>query len=414
MRKLVRGVVLQQREMGLLSGPLADPDVEPADEKDLKISWSGRKFPAKLLRQILSFFHWVYKEHNTEATARLFFNPEAKDDDTAWEVAVLPQEICIGLSAKELGSSEKYNEIISGFLSRGLISNGTIHSHCDAGAFQSSTDTRDERPTPGLHITLGHLNHDVADIHARFTMFGLVYAVDMKDWFPVDKMDKHLSVSDLPDFPEEWKASMTKVVKTPVLSGGIRPPCAGGNPYKRYGSDKTTKTPPPLSWMSCRHMLIPSVDAENLIKSMYEGLVDGVKEMDICNTRESAQLSGLGLQYLIAGAIAIRTANSMSDPEFCARYKGNAATSSIISSINKELDDFNPSYELMAGADIASCKITLERALDIALSNRWLEETEVIREKLLTEDVIEEFEGSGIDVVAKFNAAFKNEAPDEE
>ncbi len=49
----------------------------------------------------------------------------------------------------------------------------TIHTHVNTSAFQSGTDMKDEEENPGWHITLGKMNQNVIDVHARLVTPGV-------------------------------------------------------------------------------------------------------------------------------------------------------------------------------------------------------------------------------------------------
>jgi hypothetical protein len=83
------------------------------------------------------------------------------------EIIIFPlsQIYGTGMSVKEEISQEEREN----WAKAGLIEAGTVHSHCDGGAFQSSTDKNDEETRDGLHITVGKLKSDQFDIHSRMT-----------------------------------------------------------------------------------------------------------------------------------------------------------------------------------------------------------------------------------------------------
>jgi len=188
-------------------GYIVDESVPRVKETDMApFVWKGGKLQSAMLRQVLAFFHWVNTTHHTEATARFFYNMATG----TWAVAVLPQKICGGLSAKELSETDEYKEILRLLLEQGFENFGSIHSHCNISAFMSGTDERDERDDVGFHITLGCLNKDKADFHCRYSSYKMIFKTDPTCWIDGDP-DVYLSTIGLSEFPEEWKGRMRKV-----------------------------------------------------------------------------------------------------------------------------------------------------------------------------------------------------------
>ncbi len=133
---------------------------------------------------------------------------------------------------------------------------GTVHHHCAAGAFQSSTDTANEESQDGLHITIGCMsNKECYDIHARFYRKGLVIKNDNLDWFvdtapllaecpqkfrpflPKDWADKQArrlltTPPGVINFPQQWKDNVIEIkpAYTPVSFLPV------GNSYGAFGS----------------------------------------------------------------------------------------------------------------------------------------------------------------------------------
>jgi hypothetical protein len=115
---------------------------------DLATSW----YPA---------LRFMQEHHRHEVVLRLFMTRDRS------EILIFPltQIYGTGMSVKE----EITKEEREWWAAEGLIEAGTVHSHCEAGAFASGTDTDDERARDGLHMTIGKLKSSQFDIHARMT-----------------------------------------------------------------------------------------------------------------------------------------------------------------------------------------------------------------------------------------------------
>jgi hypothetical protein len=108
--------------------------------------------------RVKKFFAQVVEEFRTEANVIVYFNKQTN------EYRVFPSEQNVshgGVNYKRQGVTAMEN--MDGFLRV-----GTIHSHCDFGAFHSGVDVGDESDFDGLHITFGHNNVDEFDISASF------------------------------------------------------------------------------------------------------------------------------------------------------------------------------------------------------------------------------------------------------
>jgi hypothetical protein len=175
------GRAFKEQTLGTLSGWIVEPIEEL--EKLPPLNYSGVKIPTRLWDRIKNFMLWSYQEFNSEAQLRLYFN----ENSNRWRAVAFPQYIGTGLYSEEIKDHEdrdKVFELVSE--SKGWREFGSVHHHCNIGAFQSGTDHKDEKTRPGVHITLGHLDKDVYDIHARTVFRGVTYATDFKQWVDGD------------------------------------------------------------------------------------------------------------------------------------------------------------------------------------------------------------------------------------
>lgn len=169
------------------------------------IKFKGTKMPLDVWKTISSFMLWSHCTHKSEAQARFCYNGEAK----TWRVLVLPQSLSHGLATKEIADSDVRKELISDAIKAGFGTIGTIHHHCNAGAFQSGMDQNDELSQNGLHITLGNLDKEYFTLNARATFRKLQYSVDLSEWIAASLEELTTPWKDYP-FPEEWK---TRVIE---------------------------------------------------------------------------------------------------------------------------------------------------------------------------------------------------------
>jgi hypothetical protein len=161
------------------------------------------KIPFQHVWRIKTFFKNVVKEHRSEASTTLYFNKETNE----FKVYVPKQRVSHG--------SVNYKR--EGFTHADGMENflcvGTIHSHCDFGAFHSGTDIGDEEDFDGLHCTFGHNNLDEFSISASIAVNGFRMKVDPLDVLegiePVPGQDGKYKMADLaPELQEEWSQGL--------------------------------------------------------------------------------------------------------------------------------------------------------------------------------------------------------------
>jgi hypothetical protein len=112
----------------------------------MSVIWSDiPKLPAALVGQVWSFFAEVWRRQKTEAMVYLTYK-----DGVGYRVFVPDQRPTGGhVSVKDFDSRK---------LQRGWRIAGTMHSHCNFGAFHSGTDKGDAEKHDGLHLTLGYVD----------------------------------------------------------------------------------------------------------------------------------------------------------------------------------------------------------------------------------------------------------------
>ena len=164
----------------LLSGYAVTGVVE--EEKCL-LNWKGAKIPYHLWREIISFMKASYAKNKSEATGRLLYH----EVDKQWQFIVLPQKTT-GMHVDEEADATSEPEFIA-MIKAGWDQFGTAHHHCTMTAFQSGGDAADELTSPGLHITVGHVDQDAVDLDARFVFRGFQYKTDLLNWVEIPELD---------------------------------------------------------------------------------------------------------------------------------------------------------------------------------------------------------------------------------
>lgn len=123
--------------------------------------------PAELCSQILDFFQRIWEKHHAEAevilTARIEVEegiPRIKE----WRPFIPTQKV------STTGVESAYDPA---HIAKGHQVVGTVHSHCNFGAFHSGTDTNDARGMDGLHMTIGHVDKPRIEVAAMVSVNGM-------------------------------------------------------------------------------------------------------------------------------------------------------------------------------------------------------------------------------------------------
>ena len=216
--KLAHGELSQEKQVaGLLSCRI---DYEIKSGKG-RLDYTGPKFTPEMWHQVLSFFRWTYKEMDSESQVRLYVNLKLG----RWGAWAFPQEAGTGMNAREIPTQETPEQAVARFASWGAKPSGdwryfcTVHHHCSASAFQSGTDEENERNQDGLHLTVGRIDADRHDLHARFYLAGNCFEPDLSLFWPVepelaeqvpaalldDVARFQMCAKVVVDFPDAWR-----------------------------------------------------------------------------------------------------------------------------------------------------------------------------------------------------------------
>jgi len=126
------------------------------------------KLPACHVFQIKTFFQKVVEKHRAEASVTLYFSKS----EGKYKIHIPRQSVSHGgvhyrrLALTHLEGMKDYLRV------------GTIHSHCDFGAFHSGTDVGDEEDFDGIHCTFGHNDRNEFTISVSMVVNGHRWKVD--------------------------------------------------------------------------------------------------------------------------------------------------------------------------------------------------------------------------------------------
>jgi hypothetical protein len=203
-----------------------------------RLDYHGPKFTPELWHQVLSFFRWTHKEMQSECQVRLYVNLKLG----RWGAWAFPQEARTGMTARELPVPESVVQAKERFASwqsepsDDWLYFGTVHHHCSASAFQSSTDEQNEWNQDGLHLTVGKMDAERHDIHARFYLGGNCFEPDLSCFWLLnselaeqvpptlhDQLARYQMCAKVTvDFPDVWRANLIESKAAPLSVVGGR------------------------------------------------------------------------------------------------------------------------------------------------------------------------------------------------
>ena len=173
--------------------------------KEQIISVKLPKIPNNMFMKIYEFFKYIYKKFHSEVAVLLWYN----FDTNTWETEV-PRQTCSGGGVNYTRDEEWATEMTK----KGFLCVGTIHSHCEMGAFHSGTDDHDEYNFDGVHITIGKVLSG-PEFAQRFIVKQMSKKID-SIYDVVEKPD-----SDDLKFPKEWgsKVQQSQIVRKSSIFG---------------------------------------------------------------------------------------------------------------------------------------------------------------------------------------------------
>lgn len=189
--------------------------------------YTGPKMKPEMWAMVMEFFEFTYATEKSEAQVRLFVHPVH-----GWAAWAFPQDGGTGMTSRELpmDSPEAITQRRQFDEGQGWLYWGTVHHHCSAGAFASSTDDANERDQEGIHITIGHMDKAMRDIHCRMYIKGHKFEPKMHKFWALDValLDKADEMAHLFGiYPDLDKAArMVMCQNSDALYAACNPPWA--------------------------------------------------------------------------------------------------------------------------------------------------------------------------------------------
>jgi PRTRC genetic system protein A len=148
--KLVKGVVPVQEISFLSNADLSS-----------RVQMNLPKIPGIIIARAHRFFREVFQKYHAESEVMLLHNLDTGEYDL-W----CPTQEVSHASVEYKTDHEMLN------VKPGFKVVGTIHSHCNFGAFHSGTDTADEENRDGIHVTIGHVDAEHFSMVASLVVNG--------------------------------------------------------------------------------------------------------------------------------------------------------------------------------------------------------------------------------------------------
>ena len=150
-----------RKSTGLYECTVKVPELPEYPEVKESVAWTAAKLPWELIEQALDFFRAVYMKYQAEAIVLITY------ENGVWGLSV-PRQI---VKSAHL----RYKSVDK------VTPAGTIHSHCNMGAFFSSTDDGDVANFDGLHIVLGRISLPFPEIASAVYINGRMFECRPQD-----------------------------------------------------------------------------------------------------------------------------------------------------------------------------------------------------------------------------------------
>lgn len=170
--------IFYHKNCGIVNGLVKVDKIPFLKSAEPKVDLKLPKLPASIIARCLRFFRKVYDVYSSEAAVLLYYNTE-KDH---YYLHCPLQEVSfasVSYAPKKKGR-EQTNEVefATSMRKMGYAKVGTIHSHCDFGAFHSGVDISDESYFDGIHVTIGDVKKVYFSVSASLVVNNNRFAVD--------------------------------------------------------------------------------------------------------------------------------------------------------------------------------------------------------------------------------------------
>lgn len=142
---VARDGIYLSKDTGLIRAMVRVDGISILKELKTKAELRLPKIPSIILAQTLLFFRRVYENYKAEAMVLLYYSKSKN-------------EFMVNAPRQKVGGASVKYEPEGRYEKESYQLIGTIHSHCDFGAFHSGVDIGDEKNFDGIHITIGKVD----------------------------------------------------------------------------------------------------------------------------------------------------------------------------------------------------------------------------------------------------------------
>jgi len=162
--------------------------------------------PVHMLTQFHDFARQNWELNKAECSAYLTFN----DATEVWRLFIPEQYV---------SHTSVNHKLDVGQIRDGFRAVGTIHSHCDFGAFHSGTDKHDMGKMPGLHITIGHVDNAEPEYAFALSVGDAAFTVEQEQIIDPERFFDANGYATAP----EWWLNFVHVGTAPWgYNGGVK------------------------------------------------------------------------------------------------------------------------------------------------------------------------------------------------
>ena len=277
-----------------------------------EFEWTGPKITPEAWNEVLAFFKWTQDSENSEAMVDMFVHPVH-----GWKFWAFSQQGGTGMTIKAVErESDKAQRAAIG---EGYLHHGTVHHHCKCAAFQSGTDSFDEKNLDGLHLTVGNLDLPQWSLHARYYRRKHKFEPNLAAFWDIGD-----AMRDKIEFVEKLGYGTSELADKVARMQMTMPPAA--------------ETPFFDSWKDNYLVERPVVSTVGVVGQSFYG--NGHSEVDRMWFRQSSESgNGKKTKYPHQGKAKMTPAEVMEELELVCRYT-NISNDDLLQAI-MELGDSN-------------------------------------------------------------------------
>ncbi len=172
------------KDTGIVKGLVRVDKIPGLGVLEAQIRMNLPKLPVSVVYRCLVFFRRVWYQYKSESALVLWYNQTTSD----YYLHCPTQQVSHGGVRYDPGreTSPENVAFVTRMRQEGYKKVGTVHSHCDFGAYHSGVDTADEAKFDGVHITIGNVDKET---------FSLASSLVVNDnRFPVDPQSVMLGI----------------------------------------------------------------------------------------------------------------------------------------------------------------------------------------------------------------------------